>query len=128
MEFGSSEMIETIRELPSNIVGVRATGWVRANDYERVLIPTVEAALKKHDKIRLYYELGDDFRGIELGAMFEDLRIGLSKLAHWEKFAIVTDVGWIQRAVSVFRFLVPGSVKVFPTVRSREALRWIAQT
>jgi hypothetical protein len=121
-------MIEVISGLPSNVVGVRAVGWVRATDYESVLVPAVEAALKVHDKIRLYYDLGSDFKGIELGAMFEDMRIGLSKLAHWDRVAVITDVGWIQRAVSVFRFLVPGHAKVFPTAQADEALHWISSS
>ena len=121
-------MIETIRDLPSNIVGVRALGWVRASDYENVLVPAVEAALKAHDKIRLYYDLGSEFKGIELGAMFEDARIGSSKLAHWERVAVVTDIGWIQRAVSVFRIFVPGAAKVFPTSQADEAIRWIKRS
>ena len=120
-------MIEIMSGLPPNIVGVQASGWVRASDYESVLIPAVDSALRRNDRIRLYYELGDEFRGIELGAVFQDMRVGLNKLAHWERVAVVTDVGWIERAVSVFRFLVHGHLRVFATSQRDAALRWIRE-
>ena len=118
-------MIHIVEGLPSNVVAVRAEGWVRASDYREVLIPAVDATLKRHDKIRLYYELGEAFKGIELGAVFEDAKIGLAKFPHWEKLAVVTNVGWIARAVSAFGFLVPGMVRLFSTSESSEALDWI---
>jgi hypothetical protein len=51
-------MIEIIDNLPDNVVGLIAKGQVTRKDYEQILIPKVEAALKRHERIRLYYELG----------------------------------------------------------------------
>ncbi|HWU26152.1 MAG TPA: STAS/SEC14 domain-containing protein, partial [Rhizomicrobium sp.] len=69
-------MIEIISELPENVLGVRAKGRVTAGDYEQVLIPAVEAALKRHDRLHFYCELGEQFEGIDPGAVFEDLKVG----------------------------------------------------
>jgi hypothetical protein len=46
-------MITLLSHLPDNTVGVAASGRVNATDYETVLIPAIEAALKKHEKVRL---------------------------------------------------------------------------
>ena len=48
-------MLEIIGGLPQGVLGVRAKGRISAADYEQVLIPAVEAALKHQDKIRFYY-------------------------------------------------------------------------
>lgn len=121
-------MIEVIQSLPANVLGVRAKGHVTAEDYEKILIPAVEAALCQRDKIRLYYELGNEFEGMDAGAMFEDFKVGIGKLPHWEKLAVVTDVKWIKQAVSAFAFLIHGMVKVFPVSEAEAARNWIARS
>lgn len=118
-------MLELIKDFPANVLGVRAKARVTAKDYEDVLVPAVQGALKQRDKIRLYYELGSDFEGIDPGAVFEDFKIGLGTLPHWEKLAVVTDVRWIREAVSVFAFLIHGTVKVFHVSEAAAAKNWI---
>ena len=40
-------MIEIINELPENVVGFRATGKVTKDDYEKILMPAVDAQAKE---------------------------------------------------------------------------------
>jgi hypothetical protein len=51
-------VIELIEGLPRNVVGIVVKGRVTMRDCRDVLIPAMEKRLKRHDKIRLYYELG----------------------------------------------------------------------
>ena len=39
--------------------------------------------------------------------------------------AVVTDIEWIRHAVNVFRFLLPGKVRVFPGGEVGAARHWI---
>jgi SpoIIAA-like len=119
-------MIETIAGFPDNVVACAAKGQVTGEDYDRVLIPAVEAALAKHDKIRCYYELGTAFAGMDAGAAWRDFTVGIEHLTRWERVAVVTDVEWIGHAVNAFRFLMPGAVRVFPTAETAAARVWIA--
>jgi hypothetical protein len=50
-------MIEQISGLPPGALGFRATGQVTARDYERVLVPDVEAAFALNRKLRLLYHV-----------------------------------------------------------------------
>lgn len=118
-------MITLIQNLPDNVLGFEASGVVSANDYETVLMPAVEAALKKHRKVRLLYQLGASFQRFELGAVWEDTKIGLQHLSSWEKIAVVTDVDWIRSSVKVFGFAVPGEVKIFANAGLAEAKQWL---
>ncbi|MGH6870455.1 MAG: STAS/SEC14 domain-containing protein [Rhizomicrobium sp.] len=119
-------MLEVLKGFPESVLAVRAKGHVTARDYREVCIPAVEAALKAHDKIRLYYELGRDFEGISPAAVWDDTEIGLKTLTHWEKIAVVTDVEWIKHATSLFAIILPGSVKVFPVQAAADARVWIS--
>ncbi len=125
-------MLEPIEGLPENALGFTAKGDVTAEDYETVLIPAVEEKLKTHEKIRLLYHLGEDFKRFEAGAMWDDAKVGLAHITEWEKIAIVTDVNWIQQAGKIFGFAidtmeVPGDVKVFHNNELEQAVQWIGE-
>ena len=66
------------------------------------------------------------FEGFDAGAMWEDFKVGVGHLTGLERVAVVTDVDWIRHAVGVFRFLMPGTVRVFPTNEAAAARSWIA--
>lgn len=118
-------MIEIVESFPGNVVGVRAKGEVTRKDYLQVLIPAIDKALKKNKKVRLYYELGSQFTGIDFGAEWEDFKLGIEHLSRWERAAVVTDVAWIRHAVGAFRLLMPGEIRVFGTAQMSEARKWI---
>ena len=119
-------MIEILKELPDGVVGFAAKGRVTRQDYESVLIPRLAQALRRPGKIRCYYELGNEFSGMDSGAMWEDFKIGVEHLTRWDRVAVVTDVDWIRRAMNMFRFLMPGEFRVFATSEAAEARRWVA--
>ena len=118
-------MIELLEGFPDNVVACAAKGQVTKEDYERVLIPSVERALTRSAKIRCYYELSPEFKGFDAAAAWEDAKIGIEHLTRWERVALVTDVEWIRLATNAFGFLMPGRVRVFSAVESAEAKRWI---
>lgn len=118
-------MIEIIEGFPEGVVAFAAKGRVTAADYDKVLIPKVEEALKLHDKVRLYYELGSDFSGVDAGAAWKDFRLGVEHLRRWERMAVVTDVEWIRLAINAFRFLMPGHLRVFGTGQAADARAWV---
>jgi hypothetical protein len=115
-------MMEIIEGLPDNVVGIVVTRKVTKKDYDEVLVPALERSLKRHDKVRLYYELGCRFPG----ASWEDLQIGGEHSAPWERVAVVTDVGWLRHTVNALRFVIPGEIRVFAGVQAGEGRAWIS--
>lgn len=115
-------MIELIEGLPKNVVGIYVKGRVTAQDYREVLRPAVEKSLRRHDKIRLYYELGSRFPG----AAWDELDLGNESAARCERVAIVTDIAWVRLTVKALRFLIPGEIRVFAAVQAPEGRAWIA--
>ena len=119
-------MIEELKGFPSNVTAFACHGHVTKNDYDTVLVPVVKQTLEQHEKVRLYYETAADFDGIDPGAVLEDTMIGLSHAFRWEKLAVVTDIGWIRHSISLFRFLMPGELRIFSSAEASTAREWIA--
>ena len=119
-------MIEQLSNFPDNVVAIRCKERVTKADYESVLVPAVENALKKHDKVRIYYEITPDYSGFDAGAMWEDFKVGMEHLTRWERIALVTDVEWIKHTMQLFGFITPGEMKVFSTSQADEARAWIS--
>jgi hypothetical protein len=118
-------MIRISSGFPDNVVAIACEGRVTRKDYDDVLVPAVKAALQRHQKIRLYYEVTSQFSSIEPGAIWEDFIVAVETLLRWERVAVVTDVAWIRHAVNAFRFLMPGKVRVFSLDEAGAARDWI---
>jgi hypothetical protein len=118
-------MIQRLQDFPANVLGFACHGAVTKQDYDTVLIPAVNDALKNHDKLRLYYEVATDFSTIAPGAMWEDFKAGMEHLTRWERMAVVTDMNWIKHTIRFFRFLMPGELRVFPLSQAAQARAWI---
>jgi hypothetical protein len=121
------QMIELKQNVPGNVIAFKFIGQVTGDDYENVLIPAMEAALGKHNKVRALAQLGPDFTGFEAAAMWDDAKVGLKHYTSWEKIALVTDIEWVIQAVKIFGFLVPGEVKRFSNDQLAEALNWVTK-
>jgi len=118
-------MIEQLTEFPERVLAFACRGHVTRQEYKELLIPAVERTLQQHDKIRLYYEIGDDFEGIDPSAVWEDVKVGISHLTRWERIAVVTDVAWIGHTMKVFSFLVPGEMRFYSVADAAKARAWI---
>ena len=119
-------MIEHLKTFPDNVLAFVCHGHVTKADYDAVLVPAVMSALKRQDKVRLYYETAPDFTGIQPGAMWKDFKVGIEHLTRWERFAIVTDIEWIKQTMRFFSFLTPGVLKLFPASDAAQARVWIS--
>jgi len=114
-------MLELIEGLPGNVVGIVAKGRVTIQDCRDVLMPAIKRSRRRHDKIRLYYELSSRFPG----AAWDDLDLGVAHASCCERVAIVTDIGWVRLTVKAVRFLIPSDIRVFATIQAEEGRAWI---
>ncbi|HEX6665744.1 MAG TPA: STAS/SEC14 domain-containing protein [Solirubrobacterales bacterium] len=121
-------MIERIDAMPSGTIGLRSSGKLSREDYTQVLEPALNGAIESGE-IRLLFLLSD-FDGLEPGAWIEDAKTGLSAWAKhhsaWKRFALVTDVEWVAKAMRTFTWLAPGEVRVFPPAELDAAKSWVA--
>ena len=122
-------MIESIEGMPEETFGFRLSGEVSRADYDTVLIPALEKAFAR-GSVRCLCQLGPEFEGYEAGAVWEDLktgaRFGVGHHSAWKRMALVTDVEWVRHMVSLFGWMAPGELKLFPLDQLEEAKAWVA--
>ena len=118
-------MIELSKGFPDNVLAVICHGRITKEDYEKAIVPAVVDALKRHQKLRLYYETARDFGGIDAGAVWEDFMVGMEHFTRWERIALVSDVDWIKHTMRFFSFLMPAEMKIFSNAQADEARAWI---
>ena len=120
-------MIERIEGMTEGTIGLRATGKLSREDYRDVLEPALAAGIGSGE-LRLLFVL-DGFDGLEPGAWIEDAKTGLSAWgrdrAAWKRFALVTNVEWVARAMRMFTWMTPGEVLVRDLVGLEEAKAWV---
>jgi hypothetical protein len=120
-------VIEVLKGFPDNVVAFAFHERVTKADYETMLIPEIEKALEQHEKVQIYYEFAPDFVGVDLGAAWEDARLGITHFLQWGRIAVVADVEWIKQTMRFFGFLTPTKMRTFPTAEVDQARDWIAQ-
>lgn len=109
-------MIEQLSAFPDNVLAFVGSGRVTRADYDTVLVPAVEQAFARHDRVRLYYKIGADFAGIDLGALWEDFKVGVEHLARWERVAVVTDVEMDRADDASLQFPDAGRIEIISDV------------
>jgi SpoIIAA-like len=121
-------MIERIEEMPAGTVGLRASGKLSKSDYTEVLEPALREAVESGE-LRLVFVL-THFVGLEAGAIPEDVKTGLRAWVHdhsaWKRFALVTDVEWVAKAMQMFAWLTPGEVLICRPDELERAKSWVA--
>jgi SpoIIAA-like len=124
-------MIENVSDLPPGVLGFRASGKVSSAEY-RGMMQLIYAALERGEKLNVYFELTDDFHGLEWGALVQDMKaagsVGLKHRSSWERMALVTDKDWIKHGASAFGWLAPGELRLFEPNEREEARAWLGET
>jgi hypothetical protein len=121
-------MIERIDDMPAGTIGLRASGKLTREDYTGVLEPAIAEGVDSGE-LRLLFVL-TDFDGLEASAFMEDAKTGLSAwFGHhsaWKRFAILTDVEWVAKAMHMFAWLTPGDVLIGDLDQLDDARTWVA--
>jgi SpoIIAA-like len=121
-------MIERIEGMPPGTVGLRASGKLSRNDYREVLEPALREAVESGE-LRLVFVL-TGFDGLEPGAWIEDVKTGLRvwvrEHSAWRRFALVTDVEWVAKAMHMFAWMAPGEVMITGLDGLEQAKAWVA--
>ena len=123
-------MIERLTDLPAGTLGFRASGKLTSDEYRQMMEP-IYATLERGEKLNLYFELAGDFSGLDLGALWQDVRaagsIGLKHRSSWQRMALVTDKDWVRHGASAFGWLAPGELRLFEPSEADAARAWLAE-
>lgn len=120
-------MLTLIDGLPDHVIGIEITEKLRADDYLNQLIPLINEKLARHDKLDLLWQIKSEWPGMEAGAAWQDMRLGLGKLGHWARMAVVSDIAWMKTSINLFKVLWPGELRHFPNEEFDKAKEWVCE-
>ncbi|MCI5083724.1 MAG: STAS/SEC14 domain-containing protein [Saprospiraceae bacterium] len=83
---------------------------------------------EEKDKVR-FMAILKDFEGFDsFKAVIEGIRVDFAAFGKLEKYAIVTDKGWVEKLEKVGNFLSPGiDLKVFKMAEQDIAMEWLKE-
>lgn len=119
-------MIEMLKGFPDNVAAFAYHGQVTKSDLDQVLIPDFEDRLRRHKKLRIYFEIAPDLEGFDSGAVWESMhqKFGFGHFFDWKRCAVVTDVSWakdLAKFSELFGFLWPGKYRAFSEAEADKA-------
>jgi hypothetical protein len=124
-------LIESVTDLHPGTLGFRASGKVTSDEYRQMMEP-IYAALERGEKLNIYFELANDFHGLDLGALWQDVKaggsVGLKHRSSWQRMALVTDKDWVRHGASAFGWLAPGELRLYEPSERDAARAWLAET
>jgi hypothetical protein len=124
-------MIETLANLPAGVLGFEGSGKIRRDEYRAMMEPIYQA-LERGGPVNLLFVVGDDFSGLDAGALWEDMKaggsVGLKHRSAWRRMAVVTDKDWIRHATAAAGWLAPGELRVFNPGDRDQAIGWLAES
>ena len=122
-------MIERISEMPPGTLGFKAAGEITADELHGAALEPIREIVDDGGKLRVLTvvdHLNEDPRAV-WESLKADLEFGFVKRDHWERTAVVTDVGWAKRLSKMFSWAAPGEFKVFDEDDLEDAKTWLAR-
>ena len=119
-------MITLISDVPDNVAAFRATGNVNKDDYKNVVIPAIDALVKKQGKINFMLVLDTAIRNFSIGAFLQDIGVGLKHFSKWHRMAIVSESNAINKLSDLFSYIAPGETRGFFPAEIEKAKDWVS--
>ncbi|MCB1825534.1 MAG: STAS/SEC14 domain-containing protein [Candidatus Competibacteraceae bacterium] len=118
-------MIEQLPSASPAILGFKLQGKLHDRDYQ-TFVPTLEAAIAAHGKIRLLAWF-EDFHGWDLHAMWDDFQFGVKHYSDLERIAIVGDRKWEEWMAKLCKPFTKASVHYFDISQTDAAWAWLRE-
>jgi hypothetical protein len=118
-------MISIMEETEAEVLLVKASGVLTAQDYEDILIPQLNQRIEHFGKASILFYFADDFKGWEIGAAWDDAVFGMKHRHDFKKVAVVGDQKWLNWAMKIGYYFIDGQVASFHKSEYQNALSWV---
>ncbi len=119
-------MIEILDRGSGKVFGMRISGKLLHRDYQH-FVPTLEKLIGEHGGIRCLVEMAD-LHGIELRALWDEIKFDVRHAPQIERFAVVGDQAWEAWMTKLSRpIFFNAEIRFFETVDREKAWEWIEE-
>lgn len=121
-------MIEvTHSEADDTQIEIRMRPPITQQDYTETLVPALDDAIARSDRIRALVLLDAGVSDFTLGAMAADARTGLKHWRGFDRLAIATDHSGVAGAIRAVSVFMPCPVRIFPASEADAARTWLRE-
>ena len=117
-------MIQRIYDTEPGTLEFVASGKLTDFEYQSVLIPQLENAIKESGKINLLWKM-ENFEGWELHAAWDELLLALKTRNAIERIALVGDQAWQQKLTTYLKPLTHAEVQYYDHEHCEDAQEWV---
>ncbi len=117
-------MIRKIYDSDAATLSVIASGKLTDFEYQSVLIPQLEQAIRQSGKINLLWKM-EDFQGWEIHAAWDELVLALKTRDAIERIALVGEEPWQQKLQKLLQPLTHAEVQYYDQDQYLQAQQWV---
>ncbi len=104
------------------VIEVTIDGKLTAADYD-TFVPLTQSRIDKYEKISMIIVLGE-FRGWEMGALWEDLKFDYQHFSDIDRLAVVGEGAWDKILSSLAEPFTAAEIKYFDHSQLQAARQW----
>jgi hypothetical protein len=121
-------MIYQIIDLPSNMIGFKASWEVTRKDFEEVVIPCVQKHVEKKGHINYMLVLTSSIHNFSFCSWLKDVLLSLKQISKWNRAAIVSDSKVVKFLIDLFGVFVHDELKIYSHDEMPRAIDWLAES
>ena len=119
-------MIETLDQSSGKVFGMRVSGKLLHQDYER-FVPMLENLIEEHGSVRCLVEM-TGLHGIELRALWDEIKFDVRHARQIERCAVVGDRAWEAWMTRLSRPIFSNAeIRFFDVTARDQAWEWIQE-
>jgi hypothetical protein len=119
-------MIEVLSRGSGKVFGMKVSGKLLHQDYQQ-FVPMLEKLIEDHGSIRCLVEM-TDLHGIELRALWDEIKFDVRHSRQIERCAVVGDRAWEVWMTRLSRpIFFNAEIRFFDQVEREEAWEWIEE-
>jgi SpoIIAA-like len=117
-------MVEILDQTAGKLIGLKISGKLLHEDY-RKFVPMLEKLIEEHGSIRCLIEM-TDLHGIELRALWDEVKFDVRHARQIERCAVVGDRAWEAWTTNLARpIFFKAEIRYFDASERDKAWEWI---
>jgi len=117
--------VRSERVAGTNVYKIEASGKLTKEDYGH-FVTELEQCISEEGKVRILFTMRD-FHGWEMGAMWEDMKLGVRHFNHIERVAMVGETKWEKGMAMFCKPFTTAKTKYFDVSEADVAETWICE-